>query len=279
MKCAWEELLKILPPRIRIQVDKLGKEKMEELHMRLQQSIELILAGQSQFLNTRSTAEDLAYVVNTASRYSPWAASTAAQGYITAPGGHRIGLCGDCAIQAGNICAIRTPTSLCIRVAREFPGIGKGLPMCGSLLILGPPGVGKTTLLRDLIRLRSENGQAVSVVDERSELFPLGDHFTAGPRTDVLTGCSRAQGIMLVLRSMSPKCIAVDEITAEEDCLAMLKAGWCGVSLLATAHASDYDDLRRRGIYQPLVKSGLFTQAVILRQDKSWRMERMALCT
>ena len=69
------------------------------------------------------------------------------------------------------------------------------------------------------------------------------------------------------------------EITAEEDCVAMLKAGWCGVSLLATAHASDCEDLKRRCIYQPLARSGLFTQAVVLSRDKTWRMERMTVCT
>ena len=279
MKCAWNEFLSILPQRLRSEVDKLGRENLEELHLRINRPVELIIVGKSVLLQTLAVAEDIQYVVNTASRYSPWAASTAANGYITAPGGHRIGICGDCVVHSGAVTGVRTATSLCIRVARSFVGIGHAAPQKGSLLILGPPGVGKTTLLRDMIRIRSDNGCAVAVVDERGEIFPVGDIFEPGLRTDVLTGCSKAQGVQMALRTMGPTCIAMDEITAAEDCQALLRAAWCGVELLATAHAFNSDDLRRRPIYHPLVQSGLFTEAIVLNRDKSWHMERMTLCT
>ena len=279
MKCAWNEFLSVLPPRIRGEVDNLGRENLEELHLRLNRQVELITGGRSCFLQTHATAQDIQYVVNTASRYSPWSASTAAQGYITAPGGHRIGICGECVVQAGAITGVRTATSLCMRVARAFPGIGDHVPRTGSLLILGPPGAGKTTLLRELIRVRSDGGTAVSVVDERGELFPCSNIFPPGTRTDILTGCSKAQGVQMALRTMSPGCIAVDEITAAEDCQALLSAGWCGVELLATAHATNCTDLHRRSVYRPLAESRLFEQAIVLTRDKSWHMERMTLCT
>lgn len=278
MKCAWNAFLSILPPHLRKDVDNLGADTLEELHLRLNQPVELILGGFSHFLKINAVEEDIRFVVNTASRYSPWAASSAAHGYVTAPGGHRIGICGDCVVQAGVVTGIRQASSLCIRVARTFDGIGQNAPRHGSILILGPPGVGKTTLLRDIIRLRSQF-DAISVVDERGELFPAGDVFETGPRTDVLTGCSKAQGVEMALRTMGPKCIAVDEITAAEDCQALISAGWCGVELLATAHAANCEDLKRRPVYRPLAQSGLFEQAIILSRDKSWRMERMELCT
>lgn len=279
MKCAWNALLAILPPRLRREVDGQGRENLEELHLRLDKPVELILGGTSRFLSAIAAREDIQFVVSTASRYSPWSAATASQGYITAPGGHRIGICGECVVQAGAVTGIRSANSLCIRVARSFPGIARNALCHGSVLILGPPGVGKTTLLRDLIRLRSENGTAVAVVDERGEIFPTDTGFDTGPRTDILTGCSKAQGVQMALRTMGPKCIAVDEITAPEDCQALLGAGWCGVELLATAHASGCADLRKRGVYRPLWESGLFEQGIVLGRDKSWRMERMELCT
>lgn len=277
MKCAWDALLSVLPPRLRRQVDNLGRERMEELRLRVGQPVELILSGQSQMLSIQALEEDLTFIINAASRYSPWAATTSARGYITAAGGHRIGMCGECVVQGGRVTGIRRISSLCIRVARAFPNIADKVPKLGSLLILGPPGSGKTTLLRALIRIRSEAGCSMAVVDERGELFPVGGVFAAGPRTDVLTGCSKAAGVDMALKTMSPKCIAVDEITSPEDCEALLSVGWCGVELLATAHAKDSADLLNRKIYQPLAGSGLFETLLILQSDKSWRMERMRL--
>ena len=278
MKCAWEAFLMLLPQRMRQNVDKLGRATLEEVRLRAGKPVELILSGRSMILSHTATQEDLKFVVNTASRYSPWAASTVAQGYLTAKGGHRIGLCGDCVVQNGNVSGIRTVQSMCIRVARCYEGIGKFAPQNGSLLILGPPGSGKTTLLRDVIRLRSEAGQAVSVVDERGELFPVEAEFPCGLRTDILTGCSKRQGVDMAVKTMRPHCVAVDEITSQEDAQALLDAGWCGVELLATAHAHDHHDLYRRRIYQPIVQGGLFEQVMILKPDKSWRLERISLC-
>lgn len=279
MKCAWDAFLEIIPRELRNEVDNLGKRELEELHFRLGQPVELILNGHSHLLKKIATMDDMQFVVNTASRYSPWSAASAAKGYLTAKGGHRIGMCGDCVIQGGQVTGIRTVTSLCIRVAREFPGIGQNAPKWGSVLILGPPGAGKTTLLRDMIRNRSNSGTCISVVDERGEIFPSGDVFDPGTRTDVLTGCSKAQGVEIALRTMGPKCIAVDEITAKEDCQALVNAGWCGVDLLATAHAANREDLYMRPVYRPIIETGLFERMIVLKRDKSWYMERMELCT
>jgi len=278
MKCAWKELLAILPPWCRGEVDTLGRDTLQELRLRLDLPPELMRSNGTVKLKRIVKTEDLSYVVNTASRYSPWSAATAAQGYITAPGGHRIGLCGQAVVQGGNMTGLRQITSLCIRISRDLPGIAGRLQCGSSVLIIGRPGSGKTTLLRDLIRQRSDAGYgSIAVVDERGELFPVGTDFTPGSRTDVLTGCSKEQGVEMLLRTMGPATIAVDEITSEKDCEALMKAGWCGVSLLATAHASCKEDLYARTVYKPLVKSHLFDSLVVLRPDKSWKAERMEL--
>ncbi len=273
MNCAWKELLAILPQYMRSEVDRLGKDTLQEVRLRLHSPTELVLSSGSHWLSNSATQEDLKFVVNMASRYSPWAAQSAASGYITAPGGHRIGLAGEWVVQNGSVTGIRTASSLCIRVARDFRGIGvKAADIPGNILFLGPPGSGKTTLLRDVIRQISKR-ECICVVDERGELFPQG--FFRGSRTDVLTGCSKAHGIDAALRTMGPGYIAVDEITAEQDCHCLIQAGWCGVGLLATAHASNVRDLQSRCVYKPLWDCGLFETAVILRRDKSWYTERM----
>ena len=164
----------------------------------------------------------------------------------------------------------------------DFPDIAKtAYSIQGSILIIGPPGSGKTTLLRDLIRQKSNSGLgSVAVVDEREELFPYFKGqacFETGNRTDVLSGCGKSIGIEAVLRSMNPQWIAVDEITAQSDCDALLHAGWCGVNLLATAHAASLKDLRTRPVYRSLTEYRLFSTVIVLRTDKSWTVERIGI--
>ncbi len=277
MKCAWQELLSILPQQIRQDVDTLGRDSLQELRLRLNRPPELVIQGGFQLLNGKTSQADLNYTVNAASKYSPWAAATVRSGYITAMGGHRIGLCGECVIQDGVMTGIRNVTSLCIRVARDITGIAPVIRKeQGSLLILGPPGSGKTTLLRDVLRQISKT-ETVAVVDERGEIFPPGCSFEMGRRCDVMTACSKQQGIPAALRTMGPNWIAVDEITDQRDCQAMLRAAWCGVKLIATAHASDTRDLFCRPVYEPILKSSIFDTLLILQPDKSCRMERMKL--
>ncbi len=275
MMCAWTELLGILPQKLRRDVDRVGKASLQELRLRMGAPPELVTAAGSQWLPGTISREDMNFIVNAASRYSPWAAATIGQGYLTAPGGHRIGLCGEAVCRNGSMEGVREISSLCIRIARDFPGIARGAGNGkGSILILGAPGWGKTTLLRDLIRQRGEE-EPVSVVDERGELFPVG--FSRGKRVDVLSGCPKASGILTVLRTMGPGSIAVDEITEEGDCAALLRAANCGVQLLATAHAISLQDIRSRKIYRTLLENHVFDTFWVLHRDQSYSVERMTL--
>ena len=282
MRCAWQAYLNLLPTWMRQAVDKQGRDTLQELRLRIGQPPQLVSNFGNLWLEKPVTREDLNYCINSASRYSPWSANTSANGYITAPGGHRLGVCGQATISKQGMTGISIVNSICLRVARDFPGIArKAVSTNGSVLIIGKPGCGKTTLLRDLIREKSNLVEgSVAVVDERGELFPYVQDkpcFPPGNCTDILTGCPKVQGIESVLRSMGPSCIAVDEITAAEDCEALTLAGWCGVTLLATAHAGNKQDLFQRPVYAPLVKSGLFQTLLVLHSDKSYGIERMAL--
>ena len=280
MICAWQSFLNILPLWLRQEVDKLGKDNLEELRLRLNSPPLLKLNNGVKEVYRNITPQDLHFCINAASHYSPWTATTAAKGYITAPGGHRIGVCGNAAGADGSLTHMGGLTSLCIRIARDFPGVADNINTGdSSVLIIGKPGSGKTTLLRDVIRKQGHNPvKSIAVVDEREEIFPRVNGnfcFSIGRNTDVLSACSKVSGIDTVLRTMGPDTIAIDEITAQEDCQALMRAGWCGVKLLATAHAGSREDLFRRPVYRPIIESGLFDTLLILDEDKSWHTERL----
>ena len=262
MKWNEQQLLSILPQRLRFA----DFRETKELRLRLGQKPRLDFRE----LEGAVTGEELRYIINAASRYSPWSAKSIGEGYLTAPGGHRIGLCGDGAGET-----LREVSSLCIRIARDYGGIAAGLPMEGNLLILGAPGTGKTTLLRDYIRQRARRS-AVAVVDERREIFPEG--FDRSGNLDVLSGVAKGRGMDMVLRSMSPQLIALDEITCAEDCAALIRAAWCGVDLVATAHAGSLKDLRERQVYRPLLDTMLFSQVAVLDNHQSWHIREVTPC-
>lgn len=175
-----------------------------------------------------------------------------AEGYITLPGGHRVGFCGTAAVQGGKLTGLRDISSLNIRFAREVRGCAEELcrrvfsdGLC-SVVVCGKPLSGKTTVLRDMARILGEKHR-VCVVDSRGELAGVQGGIPAldvGENTDVLNGYSKEEGIMCALRSLSPEIIICDEIGNDAD--AVRQCMDCGVKLAVSAHAGSIGELKRR---------------------------------
>lgn len=247
-------------------------EHAEEIRLRMGQLASFAVAGRVfSFSSCAVTERDMNCVIERATGASLHSfLSQLAEGYIYSRG-LRIGVCGEAAVQNGEISGFRRFTSLNIRIPHEFEGdfdtvYARLFRKTGtSVLVLAPPGVGKTTVLRELIRRLSYSGINISIVDERGELtagYPGESGFDLGANTDILSGVKKSRAAIMMLRTMSPKYIALDEITDSEDIHAVREISGCGVSLLATAHASSYDDLNRRGVYRELLKDGIFDYAV-----------------
>ena len=253
----------------------------EEIRLRVGQPVSIVLpCGERRVGNEVVTPGHLEQVLQIASRASVHSVlEQLKEGFLTVSGGHRIGLCGTVMVDGERVKGFRELSSASIRIARQFPGIAH--PVMPSLmengflqstLIAAPPGGGKTSFLRDLIRCISEgeggNPLRVGVTDERGELGAMyrgNPVFDLGPRTDVLYGCPKDQGMMMLLRGMNPQVLAVDEVTAPKDVGAITTAAGCGVVLLASVHANGAEDLKRRPLYRMLLEEHVFTRLVTIQ--------------
>ncbi|WP_168119252.1 stage III sporulation protein AA [Paenibacillus sp. HB172176] len=298
-----KRLLEQLPAEI--------KQQLEEVRIRENRPLEIAYGGRSRFISGdgtlhhepteayRPTDEQCRKLLERITNYSLYAMEEELRrGYITVSGGHRIGLAGRTILDSGEVRGIRDIGGFNIRIAREVQGAAsKLLPKLldharstiSSTLILAPPQQGKTTLIRDIARAVSygywSNGESipwrgrkVGIVDERSEIAACVrgiPTFDVGPRTDVMDACPKAEGMMMLLRSMSPEVLVVDEIGREEDAKAIREASHAGVSVVATAHAYDFQDARGRPELLRLIQDGVFAQAVELKRSHAGIMHRM----
>lgn len=285
-----EEILKIygqatelLPPRLRRAANEISDEeklKINEIHLRIGYPLSVNVSGSEREIAGEATvqADEISAVLEIATRGSVHTAQpTINKGYITVAGGHRIGLCGTGARLGSGDITIRDISSVCIRIAREardfakyvFPQLVRASGILNSVII-SPPGHGKTTMLRDLVRLVSDAGYKVSLVDERCEIAAKRKgipQFDVGRCTDVLDGTDKAYGALLMLRTMSPDIIALDEITAEEDTAAISQIANCGVGIIATVHGESAEEVFSKPMLKRLQTQKVFKKAIMLRKQ------------
>lgn len=303
-----DELLKIFSLNLRTILTKVNMnyELLQEIRLRINAPLLVIYDNKEYYVTASSqlcennqdlyiiTKNEIKETMEYISNYSLYAfEEELKQGFITITGGHRIGIAGKAVLEENRIKSIKHISFINIRLSHQVKGCAdKVLPYimdnrntdCYHTLIISPPRCGKTTLLRDVIRQLSDGGKdrpglSIGLVDERSEIgacymgTPQND---LGIRTDVLDCCPKAKGMLMLIRSMSPRIIAVDEVGSVEDIEAIEYVMNCGCKLIATVHGNSIDDIKNKPILGKLVKEKLFERYILLNnQDGVGHLEEI----
>lgn len=227
----------------------------------------------------------IAQVVTCASDFSIYnTQEQLARGFCTIKGGHRLGICGESVCENGHISTLKNFSSVNLRIAHEILGTAEPIINLiwknpASVLIIGAPGCGKTTVLRDTVRQLSDRlHYNVSLVDERWEVAAAVNgvpQFDVGCVTDVISGAPKQQAVPLLLRTMRPEWIALDEITEYSDLCTIFESANCGVRIIATAHADSMQELKCRPIYQKMLNRQVFGHFVRIDHDRNLHEERI----
>lgn len=289
-----DEFLRIFSLHIRRILERAAPDfdGLQEIRLRTGRPLAIVERGREVFLTGdgartreagaawRVTAQELRETMEFVGEYSLYAyEDELRQGYLTIRGGHRVGVAGRTVLDGDKVKSVRYISCVNVRLSHEVPGCADPvLPYLwgdeGLLhtLIISPPRCGKTTLLRDMVRQisdgsRARRGYTVGVVDERSEIcgcfmgIPEND---VGVRTDVMDACPKAEGMMMLVRSMAPEVIAVDEIGRYEDIDAIETVLYSGCRLIATVHGSSLSDIQAKPLFQRLAQEQVFERYVIL---------------
>lgn len=267
-------------------------ERLQEIRLRIGQPVRLRLAAGERTLpllwqQDWQERQLMLFLHNSVYAYE----EQLRQGFVTLPGGHRVGLVGEAWFTEGELRGFKHIASLNIRLARAVPGVAKPfLPyIVGGgrvlrTLLAAPPGVGKTTLLRDLVRILAE-GEAglpplnIGLADERMEIAAAVDgcpQLPVGSRCDVISACSKAQAVMILLRSMGPQLVVTDEVGSQADCEALAAALNAGVSVLASAHGGSLEELLARPWLGDLLREGFFERLLLLKREPAGLLTALA---
>ncbi|MBQ7668570.1 MAG: stage III sporulation protein AA [Clostridia bacterium] len=277
------EIIKFFPSSIKALITDEMLEGVEEFRIRVNKPFIISYNDKEEVLSHIVMSEELLRCFEMICNNSVYAyQEEIANGFITIPGGHRVGICGKALYKGNAIYSLRDISSINIRVARQIIGVAdsviSNINNNGdflSTLIVSPPGLGKTTLLRDIIRQISNSGKNVGVVDERFEIASTYKGVAQndlGIHTDVIDGIHKSEGILMLVRAMKPDFIATDEIGENSDIEAILTAVNAGVKIVATAHGKDETDLKRRTRLYELLDKGVFEKIIYIDKYRSYNV-------
>ena len=289
IQSGFAKILPYLPAALQMPVSRIAereRQRVQELRLRIGRNLHAVIGGDEYAVLpdgqlAPETAEGIAVtrqmldtLFQNACMHSVHSVQTAIRnGFLTAAGGNRIGLCGTAVLSENRLETVRTVSSMNIRIASARIGcaetIAAGILQRGGrdgLLIAGAPASGKTTVLRDLARILGKT-KRIALMDERGEIAAVQNgvpQFDVGTQTDIFDSYPKAEGIETAVRVMSPEWIVCDELGGAAECEAILHTAQTGVGMIASVHAGSIAELYAKPQLSGLIATGIFRRAVLL---------------
>lgn len=279
-----KEIIRLFPDHFQLLLTKqVNWKSVQEVRLRAHRQVEIIDSNKNVMVTGSTlTTDDLSYVLNQISQFSLYRfKDQLKEGFITIEGGHRVGLAGKANTVNDQVDTLKHISFMNIRVARSSPGqADRIIPYLydkgrwASTMIIGPPHSGKTTLLRELAHKigsghSTHQASKVAIVDERSEIAASlrgVPQLDVGFRTDVMDACPKSEGMMMMIRSMSPEVLIVDEIGGMKDANAIREATYTGVEVICSIHGDSFTSVKKRPSTKSLIEEGIFDRYLLLER-------------
>jgi len=264
-------MLNFLPKKTLKKMDKYQLQFIYVIRLRKNKDVYINYKGELiKLIESNVTENEIEETFLKLCSYSVYAYSDSIKkGYITTDYGLRVGIAGEYVYENNEISCVKNISSLIIRIPHEVENSSQKLRFLFdkedvSIFVISPPGLGKTTIIRDLTKFLSNKEKNLVVIDEKYEIYEKNNKFNLGGCTDVLSGIKKKDGLEIAIKNLKPDYVVLDEISSEVECDKVFNAIYCGINVVTTTHAKNYEEFKNKPLFKRFIKNKSFNYYIFL---------------